>query len=154
PQRTKSNNAHACLGAPYGIYQSQNGYLALAMGVIPQLGTLLNCEKLLAFSDPAQAFDERDAIKSILAEHLLLATTEHWLSLLEPADIWCGDVLTWERLFLHDGFKAVNMFQEVSMGDGFSYFTTRCPIRIDGEPLTSTKGAPSLGEHNLTILEE
>ena len=44
PERTTKNNANAYLGAPYGIYQTENGYLALAMGSIPVLGKLLACE--------------------------------------------------------------------------------------------------------------
>jgi hypothetical protein len=32
--------------------------------------------------------------------------------------------------------------------------TTRCPIRIDGEVLTSAVGAPRIGEHNAEIAQE
>jgi crotonobetainyl-CoA:carnitine CoA-transferase CaiB-like acyl-CoA transferase len=32
--------------------------------------------------------------------------------------------------------------------------TTRCPIRIDGEVLTSPVAAPRIGEHNQAIAEE
>jgi hypothetical protein len=32
--------------------------------------------------------------------------------------------------------------------------TTRCPIRIDGELLTSPLAAPRIGEHNDTITDE
>ncbi|WP_304062484.1 CaiB/BaiF CoA transferase family protein [Pedobacter glucosidilyticus] len=154
PQRTASNNAHAYLGAPYGIYQTQNGWLALAMGQIPVLGNLLGCDALLAYQETAEAFDKRDEIKAVLAAHLKTNTTEKWLSLLEPADIWCADVLTWDRLMAHDGFKALEMLQEVTMLDGFSYKTTRCPIRIDGELLTSSKASPALGQDNVKIIKE
>lgn len=41
PQRSTINNAHAYLGAPYGIYATQDGYLALAMGSILTLADLL-----------------------------------------------------------------------------------------------------------------
>jgi CoA:oxalate CoA-transferase len=40
------------------------------------------------------------------------------------------------------------------MNDGFTYRTTRSPIRIDGELLTSAKGSPKLGEDNQTILNQ
>lgn len=89
-----------------------------------------------------------------MAEHLKSGTTEHWLSILEPADIWCADVMDWERLLQHDGFKVLEMLQTVTMGDGFSYQTTRCPIRLDGEVLTASKGAPGLGEHTEVVKDE
>jgi CoA:oxalate CoA-transferase len=154
PERSEKNNAHAYLGAPYGIYQTSNGYMALAMGSIPQLGQLLKCDALLPYTDVASAFHLRDEIKAILATHLLTGTTESWLAVLQPADIWCAEVLSWDTLQEQEGFKALDMIQEVTMQDGYRYRTTRCPIRIDGELMTSSKGSPALGQDNAAILHE
>ena len=154
PQRSKINNANAYLSAPYGVYATANGYLALAMSAVPRLGQLLDCPALLEYTDPKTWFTERDTIKAILAEHLLTAPTEHWLHILEPAGIWCSEVLTWSRLLAHDGFKVLNMIQQVSRANGATLTTTRCPIRIDGALLTSPVGAPTIGEHNTSIVQE
>jgi CoA:oxalate CoA-transferase len=154
PERSEKNNAHAYLGAPYGIYQTANGYMALAMGSIPQLGQLLKCDALLPYTDVGSAFHLRDEIKTILAAHLLTGTTESWLAVLQPADIWCAEVLSWDTLQEQEGFKALDMIQEVTMQDGYRYHTTRCPIRIDGELMTSSKGSPALGQDNAAILHE
>lgn len=154
PERSERNSAHAYLGAPYGIYKTTNGYIALAMGSIPQLGTLLCCEALLAYSEVAEAFDKRDEIKAILAEHLSTNTNEHWLGILQIADIWCAEVLTWDKLMEQEGFKVLNMLQEVELSDGYKYRTTRSPITIDGEIFTSTKGSPKLGEDNDKIIAQ
>ncbi|HUH46408.1 MAG TPA: CoA transferase, partial [Arenibacter sp.] len=142
------------LGAPYGIYKTKNGYLALAMGQIPLLGTLLGCDRLSVYKDDASWYIQRDEIKNILSVHLATGTTEKWLSLLEPKDIWCSDVLDWKSLFDTEGYKALEMEQEVQMTDGFCFKTTRCPIRIDGEILVSRKGTPALGEHTIQITNE
>lgn len=152
PVRTKNNNAHAYLGAPYGIYQTQNGYLALAMGSIPVLAELLQCNELLAF--PENKFSFRDEIKTILATHLQTQPTEFWLAILEPADIWCANVLNYDQLFEEEGFKVLDFIQDVQMQDGYSYATTRCPIKIDGELFTSSKGSPKLGQDNESIIKE
>lgn len=154
PQRSAVNNAHAYLGAPYGIYATVDGYLALAMGSILRLGELLACPALATYTDPASLFDQRDEIKSILVHHLKGQTTQHWLDILEPADIWCADVLSWDRLFAHDAFKALNMVQTIDSRPEAVLRTTRCPIRIDGELLTSAVAAPRIGEHNRVILDE
>jgi len=121
------------------------------MGSIPVLGNLLNCPALLDYPEVSLAFSKRDEIKEILAKHLLTDKTEKWLGILEPADIWCSDVLTWDNLMNHEGFKVLDMIQEVQMTDGYSYRTTRCPIRIDGEILTSPKASPKLGQDNEMI---
>ncbi|MGK9126061.1 CoA transferase [Olivibacter sp. SA151] len=154
PQRTKVNNAHAYLGAPYGIYQSSDGYIALAMGSIPVLGKLLKCPDLENYPLVSDAFDKRDEIKQIIAVHLKGGSTQQWLDLLEPADIWCAEVLTWDRLVTHEGFQTLEMIQEVRMQDGYTYRTTRCPIRIDGEYLISPIGSPMLGQDNESIWKE
>lgn len=154
PQRTKTNNAHAYLGAPYGIYKTENGYLALAMGQIPFLGELLGCDSLKNYPEPESWFSKRSEIKSILAAHLETDTTQKWLSLLEPADIWCAYVMDWNRLLQTEGYQVLDMEQEVVMSDGYKFKTTRCPIKIDGEVLKSDKGTPILGEHTQTIISE
>ena len=95
PVRSTVNNANAYIDAPYGIYKTADGYIALAMVPIPYLGELIHCSELTKYTDPSLS-DKRDEIKSILSKHLITKTTSHWLSLLEPADIWCADVYTWE----------------------------------------------------------
>jgi len=159
PVRSSVNNAHAYLGAPYGIYATEDGYIALAMGSIVRLGELLGCPALTTYDQPASLFDERDEIKSILVHHLCQKTTGHWLGILEPADIWCSDVLTWDSLLQHQGFSALNMVQTITRpGEGDQppvvMRTTRCPIRIDGELLTSPQPAPRIGEHTNRLRQE
>ncbi|MEL7121508.1 MAG: CoA transferase [Bacteroidota bacterium] len=153
-ERTSSNNAHAYLGAPYGIYQTQNGYLALAMGAIPDLGKILGCSALDQYTATESWYNQRDEIKALLADHLLGHTTEYWLQLLEPADFWCANVLNWKQLFDTEAFQVLEMIQKVSMSDGYTYDTTRCPITINEEYLRSALGAPILDEHNKRIVEE
>ena len=154
PHRSAVNNAHAYLGAPYGIYVTADGFLAIAMGSVTRLGELLGCPALLAYSDPKSLFERRDEIKTILAEHLKTGTTEQWLSILEPADVWCSDVYTWPKLFEQEGFQALDMIQEAETREGVKLRTTRCPIRIDGELLKSPRGAPRLGEHTAQLARE
>ncbi len=154
PERSAVNNANAYLGAPYGLYETKDGYISLAMGSVPRLGELLGCDALLPFSDPKTWFDERDTIKCILAEHLKAQTTSQWLSVLEPADIWCSDVLTWPALVKHEAFQVLDMVQEIRSQRGAAMKTTRCPIRIDGEVYKSANGAPGIGQHGAEIIEE
>jgi CoA:oxalate CoA-transferase len=154
PERAEVNNAHAYLGAPYGIYETADGFIAIAMGSVPRLGELLDLPALLAYGDLKTWFTARDEIKALLAQHLKKLSTEHWLGILEPADVWCADVFTWPRLIEHEGFKVLDMIQEVHRDDRVSLRTTRCPIRIDGEVLKSHIGAPRIGAHDDEISEE
>lgn len=154
PQRSSVRNAHAYLGAPYGIYATADGHLALAMGSIPVLGELLECPALLAYQERQSWFDRRDEIKSILRDHLATRTTADWLAVLEPADIWCADVLSWTRLRQTEGYQILGMEQEILCPGGTPLKTLRCPIRIDGAVSTSSVGAPAIGQHTAEIERE
>ncbi len=148
PVRSAVNSAHAYVAAPYGIYKTENGYIALAMTDILQLATLLNCDGLKEFADKSDWFDKRDIIKNILAAHLATADAQHWLTILERADIWCAPVMDYDGLMHEDGYKVLNMEITVSTSSGLQVTTTRCPIKVDGNVLISAMGAPQLGEHN------
>jgi crotonobetainyl-CoA:carnitine CoA-transferase CaiB-like acyl-CoA transferase len=154
PVRSTVNNGHAYISAPYGIYKTKDGYFALAMGDIPELCRLLHCSELNEFTDNSEWFTERDKIKAILAQHLATKTTDQWLSVLEPEDIWCAKVMNYEELMNEEGYKVLNMELNVKTSNGLNITTTRCPIRVDGEILSSTVGAPLLGEHNQQIEKE
>lgn len=153
PGRSAVNNGHAYLPAPYGIYKTLDGYLALAMGQIPQLGLLLGCRELVSYKSPSLWFENRDEIKSILKDHLQNKPTQQWLAVLEKADIWCAEVFDYDMLTSQEGYKVLDMEQEIVINNT-SFKTTRCPIRVDGEILKSSKGSPSLGEHNDIIDKE
>ena len=151
PQRSAINNANAYLAAPYGIYATADGYLALAMGSILQLGEILDCPALLEYSDPKTWFTHRDEIKAILVEHLRTQPTAYWLGKLEPAGYWSAEVNTWPELLSQEAFQVLDMLQDVYRKNGAHLKTTRCPIRIDGEVFKSSKGAPRVGEDTATI---
>lgn len=148
PVRSATNNANAFIDAPYGIYSTKDGYLALAMIPVPRLGELIGCEALASYDDPETWHTKRDEIKAIIAEHLLGQTTAHWLSILEPADVWCADVYTWDKLMATEAFESLKMTQEVSRPNGTTLETTCCPILIDGERPCGGPAAPTVGQDN------
>ena len=154
PQRSSYNNAHAYLSAPYGIYKTSNGYIAIAMTPLPQLGELLDLNSIKDLHDQKEWFTKRDEIKKDIGDWIEKQTTAHWLSILEPADIWCAKVLDWDTMVKHEGFKILDMVQRIKRDDGLDIETLRCPIKIDGEIFKSSKAAPKIGNDNNSIMKE
>ena len=152
PERSSINNANAYIGAPYGIYETSDGYIALAMVPVTYLGKLISCKELEGYTDSKTWSTKRDEIKSILACHLKTETTSYWLEILEKADIWCSDVYSWDKLFETEGFKQLSMIQKIKINSETEIETTRCPIKIDKELYISQKGSPKIGEHNIKYL--
>jgi len=102
-KRGARNTAHAFLQAPYGIYPTAEGYLAIAMTSVTELGALIGLAELEQYTDPATWWSEQTAITRALAVHLATQPTDHWLSILDAADVWCAPVLTLPELVANDG---------------------------------------------------
>jgi len=154
PKRSAVNGANVYTNAPYGIYETKDGYLAQAMVNVPYLGELIGCEALTAYRDERDYSDKRDEIKAILRDHLKTQTTQYWLDRLEPHDVWCAKALNWKELMEQEGFRRLEMLQKIRLRDGTVMQTTRCPLTIDGERYTSERPAPTLGEHNAQYLQQ
>ncbi len=154
PQRSALHNAHAYLAAPYGIYPTLNGYIALAMSPVSRVGELIGSAVVAGRTNPDEWFTDRDKIKQDIAVVLEKETSEHWLSILEPAGIWCSDVYTWEQLTESAAFKALDFLQDVARDDSARLITTRSPINFVGEGIPASKPAPRLGENTEAIIRE
>lgn len=154
PKRSEFRSAHAYLSAPYGVYPTADGYIAIAMTPLPRLESLLGLAELAQFADPKSWFAQRDAIKRILAEKLASQPTAHWLAILEPADIWCAKVLDWAELMASEGFRALDMLQTVTREDNVSITTTRSPLRVNGVRARTERAAPLVGEQSAKIRAE
>ena len=155
PRRSSFRSAHAYLSAPYGVYPTRDGFLAIAMTPIAKLADLLDLQSLDPYRhDPSTWFTARDEIKAIIAQTVATEETDHWLAILEPADIWCAKVLQWPELLASEGFKALDMLQTVRRDDGTRIVTTRSPIRVDGARPPLSRAAPRVGEHSAAIRRE
>lgn len=154
PQRGDvKGSAHAFLSAPYGVYQTQDGYISLAMGDLLFIGNTLGVD-LNKYADKQDWFTFRDEIRELLAEKLATQTSDHWLNLLQKEGIWCGKVLNYEELNSQSFVNELQLKQTVQNAAGEKLVTTRSPIQLDGKILSSTKAAPSVGEDNIKIHEQ
>jgi len=152
PKRSYSNNGHSLLGAPYGVYKTADGYIALAMMDMQVMAKAIHCSALESFLNH-ETFVNRDKIKAILADHLYIHPNQYWLSLLQQEGLWAMEIFDWEKMMDHDAYKCLRMEQTLHTS-GKEIITTRCPIRINGERLYADKPAPKLGEHTEKVIRE
>jgi len=145
PRRAAANGANAYLAAPYGVYATVDGHLALAMTPLAQIETLLDLPGLAG-----DGFADRDALLDRIACRLAERTTDAWLTILEPAGIWTAPVLDWPALLQAESFRALDMLQRIGTKSG-TIQTTASPLRIDGVRPLSPNGAPDIGQHDAAI---
>ncbi|MBV7396752.1 CaiB/BaiF CoA transferase family protein [Mameliella sediminis] len=155
PQRSAVNGAHAYLGAPYGVYQTRDGFIALAM--TPSLKVLADLLQVSGldhwYDDPKAAMADRDTIKAILAAQLRTRDTADWLAVLQPADIWCSEVLDWADLRQTEAYRLLDLEQTIIRNGSVRLETLRSPIRMNGATLKSDRAAPELGQDTQAVLD-
>ncbi|WNH12411.1 CaiB/BaiF CoA transferase family protein [Thalassobellus suaedae] len=146
-------SAHAFLSAPYGIYETNDGYIALAMGDLMQLGRIIEVD-LSAYSDKKTWFTGRAAIRKILRKKITTKSSEHWVGILRKNGMWCEKVFNYNDLNNQPFMNDLQLKQTVRNSEGKEMITTRLPIQFNGDILTSTKAAPQVGEDNEKIYQQ
>lgn len=155
PQRSSFRSAHVGLSAPYGVYPTRDGYMAIAMTPIDQLSELLEIVDLKNYAQrPDTWFRERDKIKKLISQKVLEQRTEHWLGILQPHDIWCCKVLDWSEFMNEEAFKHLDMIQTVENRNGREIRLMKSPIRVNGQRGSCDNAAPEIGGDNERILAE
>src|SRR5690606_7521167 len=144
---------HAYLSAPYGLYKTLDGYLALAMGDVQKIATTIGLSGD-QHQDPSAWFSQRDQILTELGARLRDKETDEWIQLLEAAGIWCGTVHDYNSFLQTEGFSQAGILQEVNLQNGSTLKTTRSVYQIDGQLLYADKPAPQVGQDNEQIGED
>lgn len=152
--RSAEPHAHVYIRAPYGAFQTADGYIVLAFPPLKRLGEILGEDGFLTMEDEAHGWTHRDEIFARTASRLLTRTSRHWLDAFEAAGIWAGPVYGYADLvddpqIRHNGtFVTYDHPTEGRVKvPGFPYKFSATPPRID-------RGAPLTGEHTREILAE
>lgn len=133
PKRLETGSAHGYLAAPYGVFETQDGHLALAMGDLEKLARLLALPELTALCKTHGAragFCERDTVQSMIADRLRMERVDPLEETLTKQGLWCAKVLDWQAFLASQAFQKLNM---VATSPDAPYQFLRAPLRIDGE---------------------
>jgi crotonobetainyl-CoA:carnitine CoA-transferase CaiB-like acyl-CoA transferase len=154
-ERSAAGITQPWIGAPYGIYPTSDGHLALAMNSLRVLGELLDLPDVALYEgNPRGAFTDRDTIKRRLEGRLLTRTTNEWLELMATRDIWCAPVKDFEAIFNDPQVAAAEIVTTVEQPNIGPLKVIRAPITLSGTPATVRRPSPKVGEHNQEILRE
>lgn len=154
PERSCVRGAgHAYLSAPYGVYKTHDGYIALAMGDVNKMAQLLGLEEV-SYQQVSQWFTARDQILEDLGKAIARWDTQALEKLFESNGLWCAGVNNYEQFFASTGFTKSGMLQDLLLQDGGKLQTTRSVFHIDGQYLYSDKPAPQVGQHNQVIADD
>lgn len=140
---------------PFGVFPTQNGYIALGP-CWPAIAHALEKDWLLEdarFSTPEDRWKYREDLDAIVGECLREKTTEHWLSILDAADIQAAPVNTVDKVVADPQVNHNRMILTLPHPLGGEIGIAGNPLKLsscDGEYLPP----PTLGQHTEGILSD
>jgi crotonobetainyl-CoA:carnitine CoA-transferase CaiB-like acyl-CoA transferase len=77
--------------APYGVYATKDGHMALSLSPLADLAKAIDEPRLAAF-DAEDSWSRQDEIGELIAQRLITATTAEWAARMEPLKLWFAPV--------------------------------------------------------------
>jgi len=151
-QRSRAGIGGAWLSAPFGIYPTADGHLALAMGSLAVLGELLELPELARFDTPERAWADRDHVYRVIAGRLAERATAAWLELLASRDVWCAPVQTFDQVVADPQVAHNELLATVQYPGVGEVRVVGMPARFSKTPGTIRLGPPVVGQHTDELL--
>ena len=153
PVRSRSNIPGAYLGAPYGFYETVDGYIAIAMNPVSKLAQLVGIE---GYEDhpESQIMDGRDQVRADFQRGFLQKTTQEWLDILLAEDIWAAPVNDFAAVEQDPQIRENEMIVEWEHPKAGTVRGIGIPVKYSETPGEICRHAPLLGEHTAEILRE
>ncbi|NGN63002.1 CoA transferase [Streptomyces sp. A7024] len=155
PQRRGAEpHGHTYIRAPYGVFTTKDGHLALAMPPLDALGEALGLPELAAYDTDVDGHGRRDEITALVRARLPRHTTAEWLELFAERGIWAGPVHTYADVVADPQVRHNGSFVTYRHPVEGEVTTPGFPYRFSATPPEVRRGAPLAGEHTREVLGE
>ncbi|MFB6138532.1 MAG: CaiB/BaiF CoA transferase family protein [Halobacteriaceae archaeon] len=153
-ERSDEGIGQKYLGAPYGLYETADGYVAIAMTPMDALAETLEMPELAEY-EGVETYEHRDEIKRTIEAHTRERTSEDLLADLVEADIWAAAVNDFEAAAEHPQVEHNDILVDVEHPDGEGTFTTTgTPAGLSETRADRYGKPPRVGEHAEEVLRE
>jgi crotonobetainyl-CoA:carnitine CoA-transferase CaiB-like acyl-CoA transferase len=153
-QRSETGIAQAWLGAPYGIYETSDGYIAIAMAPMDELADTIDRPELREYDTPVATFESRDEIKHMVEAYTSSHTTEWLLDTLLAADIWAADVNDFDEMAADPQVQHNGILVDLEHPEEGSFTTVGMPANMSETPGEIRLAPPLPGQHTGEILAD
>ena len=141
--------------APYGAFETSDGYVAIAMPNLKVLGDLLESPELGGMDEHVDGYEQRrNAIISIVSKGLRQRTTAEWLNIFEANGILGQPGLWLCRPPEGSQVQHNGSFVTYDHPTEGTVTTPGFPWEVQRDPGQSSRPAPLAGEHTEQVLEE
>ncbi len=141
--------------APYGIYQTRDGYLAISLSPVSAIRDALGGpEELIPYEDPSIVMEKREEIYRALAPYFRTRDTREWVEILRGRGVWCAPVQWYDEVLQDPAMKYLNPLVEIDHQRAGRVKLLNHPVRYGGRSAALRRLPPDVGEHTREILEE
>ena len=155
PERSESGIPNPWLGAPYGLYHTKDGYIAIGMNSVQKLAQIVGLPKYDSKKYASNnVIESRDEIRFAFDVVFQMKRTDEWLEILMKEDIWCSQVNTFEEMVKDLQIKHNEMIIEIDHPVLGKVKTTGFPVWFSETPQKIYKPAPLLNGNAKEILKE
>jgi crotonobetainyl-CoA:carnitine CoA-transferase CaiB-like acyl-CoA transferase len=141
--------------APYGIYPTKDGHLAISLSPLEMLAKAIDEPRLATFTDK-DPWTRQDEIGELIAQRLKTATTAHWAARMAPLKIWFAPVQGYAQIVQDPQVKHMKSLVTVP-GEG----DTGAPVTLlnhavvyDGQSAEVRLAPQPLGAQTAEVLKE
>ena len=153
-ERGEQPNAHVYIRAPYGIFATSDGYLALGFADLETLGAVVGEPSFAGMVPEVDGWTRHDELYAKTEARLRTNTTRVWLEQLLAAGIWAGPVYSYQDLVDDPQIAHNGTFIEYDHPTEGHIKTPGFPYRFSATPPRVDRGAPLVGEHSREVLTE
>jgi crotonobetainyl-CoA:carnitine CoA-transferase CaiB-like acyl-CoA transferase len=140
--------------APYGIYPTRDGHLAISLADHAVLAEALGDARIAAISK-ADAFDrERDALAAIVASCTAKKTTAEWVAIMTPLKIWHAPVRGYNDVLTDPQVVHNKAILSAKAENGEPLTLVNHPAQYDGEAAELRLPPQKLGAQTADVLAE
>jgi crotonobetainyl-CoA:carnitine CoA-transferase CaiB-like acyl-CoA transferase len=139
--------------APYGIFETADGYICVSLPTMEQVAEALGDESLAGYTLEDQ-FSEREEINARIAERLRGEGNEYWYRAFEEAGVWYAPVNDYADIEDDPQLEANGSILTFDHPRAGRVRLLAHPVRYDEQSLPVRMMPPALGEHTAEILRE
>ncbi|MCG5078381.1 CaiB/BaiF CoA transferase family protein [Paraburkholderia tagetis] len=140
--------------APYGIYRTLDGWIAVSLTPTEKLAAALSQPTLAGFSHPKDNVRRRDELNRIVYDALTTRTTADWMTIFDEHDIWYAPVNEYDQVEADPQVAHNRIIMEVDHPQAGPVRLLAHPVRYDGAAPPLTRQPPRQGEHTREVLAE
>ena len=155
----RQGNDHASF-APYGAYQTKDGYINIAAAterMWENLCKILALEDLIddpRFKTMQRRVKNKDVLREAMEEKLTQKTNNEWIVILNDGGIACGAIYSVDQVFKDEHVLYREMLIEVEHPLAGQIKMIVFPLKMERTPCQISFPPPLLGQHTEEILKE